>query len=85
MPPLATEETSKATMATHLDESKEEGGALKSTNQLEEASGGSKDPAADKKIKREPLLAKTSQAALSVCAYDPQSATIYALVEPAHS
>lgn len=57
MPPLATEETSAATSVTQQDESQVEGGALKSTNQLEDAAGGSKDPAADKKSKREPLLA----------------------------
>ena len=38
---------------------------------------------AQKKQVREPILGKAAGAALSVCAYDPNSATVYALVEQA--
>ena len=87
-PPPATEETSAASTATQNDESQRETQNAPSDGHIHpsdhSAQQQSTEPA---EKKRQALLNKTlhahHQTSLSVCAYDPRSATVYALVEPA--
>jgi len=80
--PAATEEAVSAILTTQNDESQRE--------MTGAASEGAMQPSADdprkkseQEKKREALLGKVSaDTALSVCAYNPVSGTVYALVEP---
>jgi hypothetical protein len=78
--PLATEESSAA-QVTKDDESQRE--RVNSPQDKPDRSLQTKDADVEgqKKEKRSALLNKASGATLSVCTYDPKSATVYALVE----
>ena len=78
--PLATEESSAA-QVTEDDESQRKDVTNSQDKPPQPGEGLRAEAQVHKKEKRSALLSKASQAALSVCTYDPHSATLYALVE----